>query len=63
MANKKKKRKIKVAIPEHDDEALKLLNEWGIGICDYAKFEGNRIIGFQRWGRGWHRYTIEPLEE
>lgn len=59
----KNKKKITVAIPEHDDEALEILNDHGIGICTYAKFEGDHIIGYQKWGRGWRRITIEIAEE
>lgn len=61
MANKKKK-KFQVSIPEHDDKALRELECCGIGVCQYAKYEGDHIIGFQRWGRGWRRYEIYTKE-
>lgn len=60
MANKKR---INVIIPEHDDKALEMLNDYGLGIYTYAKFEGNHIIGYQKWGRGWRKDIIKIVEE
>lgn len=51
-----------VKIPDHDDEALEVLEEWGFYIYDYAKFlnpEKTKIMAYKRWGRGFMKDVIE----
>ena len=56
-------KKSNIQIPEHDDNALRDLKDSGIDIYDYAKYEGDHIVAYKRWGKGWMRDEIKRLEE
>ena len=53
-----KKNRVTIPIPDHDDAALQELEEHGICICDYAKYENDHIVGYKQWGRGYTRYLF-----
>lgn len=55
-------KKNKVKIPFHSEEALKELHDCGIMIHDYAAYEGDYIIGYQRWGRGFRKDIIRKCD-
>jgi hypothetical protein len=56
------KDKTNIKIPEHDEEAMAELEDCGISCFDYAKYDGNHIIAYKKWGRGWMRSIIEKCE-
>ena len=54
--------KTKIKIPQHSEEALKVLQDYGIYIYDYADFEDDHIVGYQRWGRGFRKDIIRECD-
>lgn len=54
------------AIPEHDDEALKEVEDFGFLYFDYAKYlnpEKTKIIAYKRWGRGYMKVEFDSINE
>lgn len=54
--------KTKVKIPQHSEEALRVLQDHGIFIYDYADFEDDHIVCYQRWGRGFRKDIFRECE-
>ena len=54
----KKKSKYIPPIPEHSDEALEEIDRGGL-YFDYANYEGNHIVAYKRWGRGYMKCIVE----
>ena len=59
MANKTKKKKTNIPIPEHSTEALREVENMGILYFEYANYEGNHIVAYKKWGRGYMRVIFE----
>ena len=62
MSIRRRKEEPLIRIPEHSDEALEELEECGIGYFDYANYEGDHIVAYKRWGRGFTKTIISEVK-
>lgn len=52
-----------VQIPEHSAEALKEVENMGVLFYDYANYEGNHIVAYKRWGRGYMKAIFKRVND
>lgn len=62
MSIRRRKEEPLIRIPEHSDAALAELEEYGIDYFDYANYEGDHIVAYKRWGRGFTKTIISEVK-